>query len=126
MSNLCEVMAIVRTNKMTDTKKALEEIGYPSFTAFRCFGRGKQGGRLKELAYPVSPEIKEKIEQAPASFIPKRIIMAVVPEDTVPKIVEIIIRVNQTGEHGDGKIFVFPVEDTKRVRTGDSGLEALL
>ncbi len=125
MSKLCEIMAIVRPNKMLATKKALAEMGLPSFTALKCFGRGRQGGRIEELAYPVSPEIAKKAEESPYTFIPKRLIMAVVPESMVRKVVETIIRVNQTGSHGDGKIFVLPVEDSLRVRTGESGLEAL-
>ncbi len=122
---LKEIVAIVRPNKMLSTKKALEEIGFPSFTAFRVLGRGKQGGRLRELAYRVSPEVAEKLEASSYGFIPKRLLWVVVPEAMVPKVVERIIQVNQTGEHGDGKIFVLPVEEVRRVRTGDTGLEAL-
>ncbi|WP_297055764.1 P-II family nitrogen regulator [Thermosulfurimonas sp.] len=122
---LKEIVAIVRPNKMLSTKKALEEMGFPSFTAFRVLGRGKQGGRLRELAYRVSPEVAEKLESSPYGFIPKRLLWVVVPEAMVPKVVERIIQVNRTGEHGDGKIFVLPVEEVRRVRTGDTGLEAL-
>jgi len=86
MSKLCEIMAIVRPNKMLATKKALAEMGLPSFTALKCFGRGRQGGRVGELAYPVSPEIAKKAEESPYTFIPKRIIMAVVPESMVRKV----------------------------------------
>ena len=125
MSKLCEILAIVRTNKMLATKKALEDIGLPSFTALKCFGRGRQGGRIEELTYPVSPEIAKKAEEAAYNFIPKRLIIAVVPESMVKKVVETIIKVNQTGQHGDGKIFVLPVENSMRVRTGEEGLEAL-
>ncbi len=126
MSKLCEIIAIVRPNKMLATKKALAEIGLPSFTALKCFGRGKQGGRIGELTYPVSPEIVKKAEEFPYTFIPKRLIWAVVPKSMVSKVVETIIRVNQTGEYGDGKIFVLPIDEAFRVRTGESGLEALL
>jgi nitrogen regulatory protein PII 2 len=125
MSKLCEIIAIVRPNKMLATKKALEEIGLPSFTALKCFGRGRQGGRVGELTCPISPEIAKKAEQTPYTFIPKRLIIAVVPEAMVRKVVETIIKVNQTGQHGDGKIFVLPVEESVRVRTSEKGLEAL-
>ncbi len=125
MSKLCEIMAIVRPTKMLATKKALAEMGLPSFTAFKAFGRGKQGGRVEELAYRVSPEIVEKAQQMKASFIPKRLLMAVVPEAMVEKVVKTIISVNQTGKHGDGKIFVLPIEESYRVRTGEKDLEAL-
>ncbi|MBX6423088.1 P-II family nitrogen regulator [Thermosulfurimonas sp. F29] len=122
---LKEIIAIVRPNKMLSTKRALEEMGFSSFTAFKVLGRGKQGGRLKELAYRVSPEVAEKLETTSYAFIPKRLLSVVVPEAMVPRVVERIIRVNQTGEHGDGKIFVLPVEEVLRVRTGETGLSAL-
>ncbi|AEH44922.1 nitrogen regulatory protein P-II [Thermodesulfatator indicus DSM 15286] len=125
MSKICEIVAIVRPNKMLATKKALAEIGLPSFTAFACFGRGRQGGRIGELSYPVSPEIVEKAKELKPTFIPKRIILAVVPEAMVEKVVQTIIKVNQTGQHGDGKIFVLPVEESLRIRTGEKNLEAL-
>ncbi len=125
MGKLCEIVAIIRPTKMLNTKKALAEMGLPSFTALKVFGRGKQGGRIAELAYRVSPEIAKRAEEAPASFIPKRLIMAVVPEAMVEKAVATIIRTNQTGQHGDGKIFILPVEGSYRVRTGERDLEAL-
>ncbi|OAG28445.1 P-II family nitrogen regulator [Thermodesulfatator autotrophicus] len=125
MSKLCEIMAIVRPNKMLATKKALAEIGLPSFTAFPCFGRGRQAGRVGEISYPISPEVIEKAKDMGPTFIPKRIILAVVPEAMVEKVVQTIIKVNQTGQHGDGKIFVLPVEESYRVRTGEKNLEAL-
>ncbi len=122
---LKEIIAIVRPNKMLATKKALDEMGFPSFTAFKVLGRGKQGGRLKELAYRVSPEVAEKLETSSYGFIPKRLLLVVVPEAMVKKVVEKIIQVNQSGEHGDGKIFVLPTTGVVRVRTGEEGLEAL-
>ncbi len=125
MSKLCEIIAIVRPKKMLATKKALAEMGIPSFTALKAFGRGKQGGRIEELAYRVSPEVAKKAEDSPYTFIPKRLIIAVVPEAMVAKTVQTIIRVNQTGQYGDGKIFVLPVEEIYRVRTGEKDLEAL-
>ncbi|HHI97375.1 MAG TPA: P-II family nitrogen regulator [Thermodesulfatator atlanticus] len=125
MGKLCEIMAIVRPTKMLATKKALAEMGLPSFTALKVYGRGKQGGRLAELAYRVSAEIVKRAEEAPVAFIPKRLIIAVVPQAMVEKVIAAIIRVNQTGQHGDGKIFVLPVEESLRVRTGEKDLEAL-
>jgi len=125
MSKLCEIMAIVRPNKMLATKKALEEIGLPSFAALKCLGKGRQGGRIGELTCPISPEIAKRAEEVPSTFIPKRLVIAVVPESMVRKVIETIIQVNQTGQHGDGKIFVFPIEDSLRIRTAEKGLEAL-
>ncbi|WP_022853325.1 P-II family nitrogen regulator [Thermodesulfatator atlanticus] len=125
MSKICEIIAIIRPTKMLATKKALAEMGLPSFTAVKAFGRGKQGGYVDELGYRVSPEIIEKAKEMKARFIPKRLLMAVVPEAMVEKVVKTIISVNQTGKHGDGKIFVLPVDESYRVRTGEKDLEAL-
>ncbi|SFM88844.1 P-II family nitrogen regulator [Thermodesulforhabdus norvegica] len=123
---LKEIMAVIRPNKVLTTKKALDEIGITSFTAYRVLGRGKQGGRVSELAYPVSEDLKRKLEDAPPSFIPKRLLMIVVKDSDVDLVVQKIIRVNRTGEQGDGKIFVLPVDDALRLRTGEHGLEALI
>ncbi len=121
-----EVLAIVRPNRMLAVKKALEEMGFPSFTAMKVLGRGKQGGRLTELAYRVSPELAAKLESSPSyAFIPKRLLSVVVPEAMVAKVVEKIMEAARTGAHGDGKVFVLPVDDVLRVRTGDQGLQAL-
>ncbi len=126
MSAVKEVLAIVRPNRMLAVKKALEEMGFPSFTATKVLGRGKQGGRLAELAYRVSPELVAKLEKEPAySFVPKRLLSVVVPEAMVEKVVTRIMAAARTGAHGDGKVFVLPVDEVLRVRTGDRGLEAL-
>ncbi len=58
-------------------------------------------------------------------LIPKRMISIVVPDDLTDKTVSTIIAINQTGKSGDGKIFVLPILDTIRVRTGEFGNEAL-
>jgi nitrogen regulatory protein PII 2 len=60
-----------------------------------------------------------------ALFVPKRLLTIVVPDDVVTKIVKSLIKVNQTGKAGDGKIFVSPIEGAFRVRTGETGGEAI-
>ena len=68
-------------------------------------------------------EMEEKNTGVSLRFVPKRMISTVVED--VPKVIETIMRTNQTGHIGDGKIFVCPVEDVVRVRTGENGEQAI-
>ena len=117
-----EIMAIVRINMMNKTKKALAEAGISSITARDALGRGKG---LVDLTLLEGAEkgYEEAIAQLGQSqrLIPKRIFFVVVPDRLVHKTVQTIIGVNRTGKSGDGKIFVMPVMDSVRVRTGESG-----
>ncbi len=121
-----EVMAIVRINMMNQTKKALAEAGISSVTARDALGRGKG---LVDLTLLEGAEkgYEEAIAQLGQSqrLIPKRIFFTVVPDRLVPKTVQTIIEVNRTGKSGDGKIFVMPLGDAVRVRTGESGDQVL-
>lgn len=115
-------MAIVRMNMINKTKKALDEANVPSFTARECLGRGKglvDFGVLRgaERGY------EEAIAQLGQSqrLIPKRWLTIVVPDKLVRKTVDTIIAANKTGKAGDGKIFVLPLSEAYRVRTGESG-----
>lgn len=118
-----EVMAVIRMNMMNQTKKALADAGVSSFTATgRVMGRGKGN-----VDFQLLDGAKEGHEEAIAQLgkgprlIPKRLLWIVVPDELVAKTVETLIAVNQTGRPGDGKIFVMPVADAIRVRTGESG-----
>lgn len=118
-----EVMAVIRMNMMNQTKKALAAAGISSFTATgRVMGRGKGN-----VDYKLLEGAKEGYEEAIAQLgkgprlIPKRLLWIVVPDEMVKKTVETIIAVNQNGQPGDGKIFVMPVVDAIRVRTGETG-----
>ena len=117
-----EVMAIVRMNMMNQTKIALAAAGISSITARDCLGRGKG---LVDLSLLKGAEkgYEEAISQLGQSqrLIPKRILFTVVPDKLVKKTVKTIIKVNHTGKSGDGKIFVVPVLDSVRVRTGEKG-----
>jgi nitrogen regulatory protein PII 2 len=117
-----EVMAIVRMNMMNRTKRALAEAGISSMTARDALGRGKG---LVDLTVLEGAEkgYEEAIAHLGQSqrLIPKRIFSVVVPDKLVPRTVKTIIQVNQTGKSGDGKIFIMPVHDAVRVRTGESG-----
>jgi nitrogen regulatory protein PII 2 len=121
-----EIMAIVRINMMNKTKRALSDAGISSITARDALGRGKGLVDLK-LLEGAEKGYEEAIAQLGQSnrLIPKRILFIVVPDKLVPKTVKSIIRVNRTGKSGDGKIFVMPVLDAVRVRTGESGDKVL-
>ena len=117
-----EVMAVIRMNMISKTKIALANAGISSITARECLGRGKG---LVDLSLLKGAEkgYEEAISQLGQSqrLIPKRVLFIVVPDKMVKKTVKTIIKVNQTGKSGDGKIFVVPVLDSVRVRTGENG-----
>lgn len=121
-----EVMAVIRMNKVNQTKKALADAGISSVHARECLGRGKG---LVDFSVLRGAEqgYEEAISQLGSSqrLIPKRMLTIVVPDALVARTVETIISVNKTGKAGDGKIFVSPVEDSIRIRTGESGDETL-
>lgn len=122
-----EVIAIIRRHRLQETKAGLLGIGIPALTMISVEGRGKQKG-LPGWNYELDPtltEVEEKNTGVSMRFIPKRMISTVIEDEDVPKVVETIIRTNQSGHIGDGKIFVCPVEDAVRVRTGESGEQAL-
>lgn len=121
-----EIMAIIRMNKINQTKKALIAAGISSMHARECMGRGK-GLVDIQLLKGAEQGYEEAISQLGNSqrLIPKRMIAVVVPDNLADKTVSVIIAANQTGKSGDGKVFVLPVLDTVRVRTGESGNDAL-
>jgi nitrogen regulatory protein PII 2 len=117
-----EVTAIIRMNMMNKTKRALADVGVVSLTARKVMGRGK--GKVDYLLLKGAEEgYEEAINQlAPGpKLIPKRMLTIVVPDEMVDRAVKTVVQVNQTGNPGDGKIFVSPVLDAFRVRTGESG-----
>jgi len=118
-----DVMAMIRINKMNQTKKALSDAGISSITVTgNVLGRGKGN-----VDYRILGGATEGHEEAIAQLgngprlIPKRLLTIVVPDKLVATVVETIIKVNQTGKPGDGKIFVLPTSGAYRVRTGESG-----
>ena len=117
-----EVMAIIRMNMMNQTKRALADAGISSLTARDALGRGK-GLVDMTLLKGAEQGYEEAISQLGQSqrLIPKRILFIVVRDKMVEKTVKTIIKVNQTGKSGDGKIFIMPVSDSTRVRTGEKG-----
>jgi nitrogen regulatory protein PII len=109
------VMAVVRPDKLGDVKQALAETGAPSLTVTNVSGRGSQPakkGQWRGEEYTVDLHQKVKIE----------CIVADIPAQDV---VDAIADAAQTGEPGDGKVFVLPVESAKQVRTGNAGQDAV-
>ncbi len=119
-------MAIIRMNMMNKTKKALSDAGIPSMTAKDVLGRGK-GLVDYSLLEGAEKGYEEAIAQLGHSqrLIPKRLLFTVVPEKLKKKAVTTIIKVNQTGKSGDGKIFVMPISNSISVRTGEGGDKVL-
>lgn len=121
-----EVLAVIRMNKMNETKRALADAGIASLTARKVIGRGQ--GKVDYLLLKGAEEgYEEAINQLSPGpkLIPKRMLTMVVPDSKVDLTVKTVIEVNQTGAPGDGKIFVMPVSDAVRVRTGEIGDDAL-
>jgi len=121
-----EIIAIIRPRKMGATKEALDGLGFPSMTAVQVLGRGKQRGIAGELNVDIRPEELDKGKYKTMSYIPKRMLSVVVPEADVDPVVEAIVKINRTGQVGDGRVFVCPVEDALRVRTDEHGQSAIL
>ncbi len=135
-----EITAVIRRDKLPETKKALEDLGYPSLTIQSVDGRGKQKGAMcgeMDSEMPASFCTSAKLTPTPSAYalehtlpkialyVPKRLLTVVVPDDVVTTVVKSIVKVNQTGKAGDGKIFVSPVEGALRVRTGERNGEAI-
>jgi nitrogen regulatory protein PII 2 len=121
-----EVLAIIRMTKMNATKEALAEAGVASFTARKVMGRGT--GKVDYLLLKGAEEgYEEAISQLGPGpkLVPKRMVSVVVPDKLVPLVAKTIIDVNQTGSPGDGKLFVMPVSEAVRVRTGETDDAAL-
>ena len=122
-----EVIAVVRMNMMNQNKKALTEAGISSFFAHEVQGRGR--GLVNSLVLEGARKgYEEAVEMLgeKGKLYPKRMLTVVVPDKEVPQLVKTLIKVNQTGNPGDGKIFVMPVGDAARVRTGERGQKAIV
>ena len=107
--------AIVRPSKVDEVKEALAAVGASGMTVTEVRGFGRQKGH-KEL-YRGAEYVVD--------FVPKARVEVVLPDELVPQAVEAIVRAARTGKVGDGKIFVSPIEEAVRVRTGERGDVAL-
>jgi nitrogen regulatory protein PII 2 len=116
-----QILAIIRINRINATKKALNDVGITSFSATgRVLGRGKGlvDYRLLDGAKEGHAEAIAQLGQGPR-LVPKRLLTVIVSDDWAERTVKAIIGANQTGSPGDGKIFVMPVSEAIRVRTGE-------
>lgn len=109
------VMAIIKPFKLDDVREALSEIGVQGITVTEVKGFGRQKGHT---------ELYRGAEYV-VDFLPKVKIEAVVGDDLVDQVIEGISKAANSGKIGDGKIFVYNVEQAVRIRTGESGTEAL-
>jgi nitrogen regulatory protein PII 2 len=142
-----KIVAIIRDESTEKTKLALDTLGIRGVTFLHVTGKGEQRGKIR-VSDPIGtlrrgagarlltkpgtgPETNTPNDDIPAEkeiglgFLPKRMLIIIAPDSDVPQIVQTLIDVNQTGRHGDGKIFVCPMISAIRVRTGEQGDEAL-
>jgi nitrogen regulatory protein P-II 1 len=110
-----KIEAIVREERFHLIKIALEEKGFISMTVSDVMGRGKQKGIT----------LKWRVGEHRIEFLPKKKIEIVVEDEDCQIVVDTICERGKTGAVGDGKIFVLPVEQAIRIRTGDKGSEAI-
>ncbi|MGB9874304.1 MAG: P-II family nitrogen regulator [Hydrogenobacter sp.] len=110
-----KVEAIIKPFKLDEVKDALVEIGIGGMTVTEVRGFGQQKGHT---------EIYRGTEYV-IDFLPKVKIEVVVKDEDVEKVIETIAKTAQTGRVGDGKIFVIPIEEVVRIRTGERGEQAI-
>jgi nitrogen regulatory protein PII 2 len=122
-----QVIAIIRINMVNRTKQALVDAGFAAFTVRKVLGRGKGQVDFRVLhgAEIGHSEAIAHLKDDGPMLIPKRMMSIVVAGEAVPQVVETIIKTNQTGKPGDGKIFILPVSEAIRIRTGEAGAKAL-
>lgn len=109
------IIAIVKPHKLDEVREALAGIGIQGVTVTEVKGHGRQGGHT---------EFYRGAEYA-VSFVPKVKIEVAVDSTLAPRVVEAIRKSGETGQIGDGKIFVLPLEQAVRIRTGETGNDAL-
>lgn len=110
-----KIEAIIKEEKLETVRRALEDNGYFGMTVTEVSGRGRQKGLT----------LQWRVGEYQVNFLPKLKIELVVLDEDVPKILNIITENARTGEIGDGKVFVLPVDNVVRVRTGEEGENAI-
>jgi nitrogen regulatory protein P-II 1 len=110
-----KIEAIIKTFKLEEVKDALTKIGIQGMTVSEVRGFGRQKGHAE---FYRGAEYK-------VDFIPKSKVELIVPDELVSQAIETIQRAAKTGKIGDGKIFLSPVEEVIRIRTGERGKEAI-
>ncbi len=109
------IAAVIKHFKLDDVRKALSGVGVQGMTAIEVKGFGRQKGHM-EVYRGVEYEVQ---------FLPKVKIEVAVPDENLDEAVSAIIEAAKTGEIGDGKIFIYNVQDVIRIRTGERGEEAI-
>jgi nitrogen regulatory protein PII 2 len=120
-----EIIAIIRPKKVGATRNALVELGYTCLTGTAVKGRGNQRGIAAELGVQVRFNTDSAVAATGMCYVPKRMLSIIVPDEAVDKVKDAIVAINQTGQIGDGKIFVCPIDSALRVRTGEEGDAAI-
>ncbi len=110
-----KVEAIIKPFKLDEVKESLSEIGIHGMTVTEVKGFGRTGG--KKEVYRGSAYVVD--------FVPKVKLEIIVPEDAARQVVTAITEAARTGRIGDGKIFVTPVDEVIRIRTGETGEDAM-
>jgi len=110
-----KIEAIIRPTKLDQVRHALEEIGCPGITITETEGHGKQKGMVQQW----------RGKEYKVELLPKVKVEVVSKDSEVERIVKTILEIAKTGEIGDGKIFVSPVESAVKIRTGEEGESAL-
>ena len=110
-----KVEAVIKPFKLDDVKQALQRLGVTGLTVLEARGFGRQKGHT---------ELYQGAEYV-VDFLPKLKLELVVQDDDVARVVEAIEGAARTGKIGDGKIFVLPVEEAVRIRTGERGPDVL-
>ncbi len=110
-----KIEAIIREERLDAVRAALESIGYFGMTVSEVSGRGKQGGLT----------LQWRVGEYKVDFLPKIKVEVVVLDEDLSRILNIVTNAARTGEQGDGKLFVIPIENAVRVRTGEEGDDAI-
>lgn len=110
-----KIEAIIRPLKLDEVKDALLEEGIKGLTISEVRGYGRQKGHTETY----------RGSEYQIEFVPKLKIEIVVDDSLVDKVVDAIVRIANTGQVGDGKIFISTIDDAIRIRTGESGVDAL-
>jgi nitrogen regulatory protein PII len=109
------VIAVVKPHVLDDVTEALREAGVPGVTSVEAQGFGRQRGHT-ELYRGAEYQV---------DFVPKVQVEVAVDDDRVDEVVDVILKNARTGKIGDGKVFVLPLEQAHRIRTGETGPDAL-
>ncbi|CUW44483.1 nitrogen regulatory protein P-II [Brucella vulpis] len=110
-----KIEAIIKPFKLDEVKEALQEVGLQGITVIEAKGFGRQKGHT---------ELYRGAEYV-VGFLPKVKVEVIVADETVDSAIEAIRKAAQTGRIGDGKIFVSNIEEVIRIRTGESGVDAI-